>query len=172
MKKLLLVLAGLTLLASACGSKKSGITSDNVPKYTGYVNDFENIFTDAEEKNLDSLITAFEKETSVEIAVVTLDTVMVGPTDDDMYAITFEIANTWGVGKKEKDNGVLIAISKGRRRMRIQIGKGLEKAISDKQTKEFIDDHFIPHFKEDRYFTGTYEGLKQIINHLRPHYKQ
>ncbi|HYG16037.1 MAG TPA: TPM domain-containing protein [Bacteroidia bacterium] len=172
MKKLLLILAGLTLLASACSSKKSGTTLDNIPKYKGYVNDFENIFTDAEEKTLDSLITAFEKETSVEIAVVTLDTTMVGPTSDDMYAITFEIANTWGVGKKEKDSGVLIGISKSRRLLRIQNGLGTEKVMSDMQTKEIVDHYFIPNFKEGRYFTGTYEGLKQIMNHLRPYYKQ
>lgn len=172
MKKLFILLTGFTLVASACGSKKHAETPGDIPKYTGYVNDFENIYTEAEEKKLDSLITVFEKETSVEIAVVTLDTTMVGPTSDDMYAITFEIANQWGVGKKDKDNGVLIGISKGRRRMRIQNGLGTEKVMSDKKTGEIIDNYFIPHFKEDRYYTGTYEGLEQIMNHLRPYYKQ
>lgn len=159
------------MLASACGSKKTGTTPDGIPTPGGYVNDFENIFTAAEEHTLDSLIRAYDKETTVQIAIVTLDTTMVGPTDSDMFDVTLKIADSWGVGDKDKDNGVLIGISKGRRRMRIQNGLGTEKVMSDKKTGEIIDNYFIPHFKEDRYFTGTYEGLKQIMNHLRPYYK-
>jgi uncharacterized protein len=73
------------------------------------------------------------------------------------------ISNTWGVGVKGKDNGILIGISNGYRRMRIQNGYGIEKIISDEETKEIIDKYFIPYFKNGDYYSGTLTGLTRLI---------
>jgi uncharacterized protein len=133
----------------------------------GWVNDFEDIFTVGEEHSLDSIITNFEKETSIEIAIVTLDTNHVGEDITDMYEATFAIANNWGVGKKDKDNGVVIGISKGRMLMYIQNGKGIENILTDEATQQIIDKTFVPFFSKGDYYDGTVAGLKTIMAVLK-----
>lgn len=77
------------------------------------------------------------------------------------------IAQTWKIGKAEKDNGILIGISKGYRRIRIQNGNGIEKIITDEETKKIIENYFIPEFKKGEYYKGTLNGLREIINVLK-----
>ena len=115
---------------------------DSLPQPVGYVNDYENLYTDKQEKTLDSLIRDFEKRTTIQIAVVTFDTTMTTP--DSLDALTLRIAKAWGVGQKDKNNGVVISISEGYRQMRIQNGYGIEKVLTDAETKQIIDTAFIP----------------------------
>ena len=137
---------------------------DSLPKPLSWTNDYENLYTDKEEDMLDSIIFDFKNKTSVQIVIVTLDTIYT--SKDKFDDITLHIANTWGVGEKIKNNGILIGISKGHRKIRIQNGYGIEKIITDLQTKEIIDNYFIPNFKKNEYFVGTYSGLNELINLL------
>lgn len=145
------------------------IFRDSIPRPTGYVNDYEQIFTYAEEQRLDSLISDFEKRTTIQIAVVTLDITMT--TRDSLDALTLKIAKAWGVGQKGKDNGVVIGISRGLRQMRIQNAYGIEKILSDEETKVIIDTAFIPSYREAKYFEGTFAGLKALMKVLGERYK-
>ena len=138
---------------------------DSLPKPTSWITDFENLFTDEEQFQLDSTISKFEKETTIEIAIITIDTIFVAKADFENF--TLHIANQWGVGKKEKDNGILIGISKGYRIIRIENGYGNEKFLSDDETKQIIENYFIPDFKNADYFKGTMNGLKEIMNRLK-----
>lgn len=138
---------------------------DSIPKAVGYVNDFENIFSKKQEKYLDSMIKAFEKKTTIQIAVVTIDTLMVSRNDFENYVL--KIGNTWGVGQKNKNNGVTIGISKGYRFMRIEVGFGIEAMLTDIETKKIIDSDFIPSFKKGLYFEGVIKGLKAIMKKLQ-----
>lgn len=137
---------------------------DSIPKPHGYVNDYENIYTDREEAILDSLIRAFESKTTIQIAVITFDTTMT--TRDSLDAMTLQIGNAWGVGQKDKNNGVTIGISRGYRRITIRNGYGIEKILSNEETKLIIDTAFIPEFREGRFFDGTYIGLIQLMSIL------
>jgi uncharacterized protein len=110
------------------------------------------------------LISAYEKATTVEIGVATVSSAMVKEVDFEYY--TLVMMRTWGIGKKEKNNGILIAISPDLRKMRIQNGYGMEKFISDAETNEIIENAFIPKFKEGKYFEGTKEGIIAIMNKL------
>jgi len=130
----------------------------------GYVTDFEYLFNESQIKELDSLIHDFEKRTTLQIAVVTLNQSYCDKEDFEAY--TLQLANTWGVGQKEKDNGILVAISKQFRQMRIHNGKGIENVLSDEETKQIIDKSFIPKFKQDHFFEGTLNGLKALIQTL------
>jgi uncharacterized membrane protein YgcG len=133
---------------------------ENLPKPTGWVNDFENIFTVAQEQTLNSLITEYEKETTIEISVITIP---VSATEmERIDELTLFIANKWGIGKKEKNNGILIGISKGYRKIRINNGLGIEKRITDHQTKEIIERIMIPSFKADDYYKGLFDGIQAI----------
>jgi len=152
------VFAAATLF-SCKGQKK-----DNFPRPVGYVNDFEKIFSASEVKFLDSIISDFDRRTTNQLSVITIDSSMVRKTDFDNYIV--KIHNAWGVGQKGKNNGILIGLSKGYRHMRISNGYGIEKIISDAETKTIIDSVFIPFFKKDLYFEGTLQGLKTIMSRL------
>lgn len=138
-----------------------------IPEPIGWVSDYENIFTAKEEQELTILLEKYGDEVGYEIAIVSLDTSMVGVLDDDMFTTTLELANFWSIGKAEMGNGMLIGISRGRGKIFIQNGEGTEKVLSDLQTKKFIDSIFIPQYIKGEYFKGTLLGTKAIMNFLR-----
>lgn len=142
---------------------------DSLPKPTGYVNDYEDIYSKSEEVELENLIIDFEKRTTVEIALVTFDTTMTSA--DSLEAITLRIGNVWGVGKKENNNGIVIGICKGYRKMRIQNGYGIEKILSDEETKKIVDEAFIPEFARGEFYKGTLSGLNLLMTTVQKNMK-
>lgn len=84
----------------------------------------------------------------------------------DFQDYVFKISKKWGVGQKEKNNGVTIGISKGYRFMRIGTGYDIEAILTDNETKKIIDSDFIPSFKKGLYFDGAIKGLKGIMKKL------
>jgi len=140
------------------------LSADTVPKPIGYVNDFEKLFTEAERRLMDSTIGMFERRTTMQIAVVTIDSSMTGKEDFDNF--TLRILRVWGVGQAGKNNGIVIGISRAYRRIRIQNGYGIEKVLSNAETKVIIDTAFIPLFKKGQYFEGTLNGLQALIRRL------
>lgn len=137
---------------------------DSLPEPYGHINDYENLFTYAEETTLDSLVTDFEKKTTIQIAVVTIDTTMTARADFD--AFTLRLAQSWEIGQKEKNNGVLIGISKGYRKIRVNNGHGIEKMLTSEETKQVVDNVFIPSFRMGEYFAGTKKGLQALMSIL------
>jgi uncharacterized protein len=142
---------------------------DSLPEPHGYVNDFESLFSESEKQTLDSLLEDFENRTTIQIAVLTIDTSMTSMDSLDVY--TLKIAKSWGVGQKDKNNGVVVGISKAYRKITIKNGYGIEKILSDEETKEIIDTSFIPSFRDADYFKGTLTGLKTLMKILEERYK-
>ena len=142
-----------------------GQKKDSLPRPVGYVNDFEKIFSVTQVKYLDSLMGDFDHKTTNQFAVITVDTSMVSKEDFDGYVL--KIAKAWGVGQKKKDNGIVIGFSRAYRKIRIENGYGIEKIISDADTKAILDSAILPYFKKGEYFEGTLEGLKTIMARLK-----
>jgi uncharacterized protein len=145
--------------------ERSDSLTMQLPPARGLINDFLQLFSDDEDKVLDSLVSAIERKTTVEICIATVDSMMVKDKDFEDY--TLVMLKMWGVGKKDKNNGILIVISPDLRRIRIQNGYGIENILSDAETKYIIDRSFIPKFKEAKYFEGTRDGIIAIINKLK-----
>lgn len=137
----------------------------SVPKRIDkWVNDTENIFSASEARVLDSMIKSFERFTSIEIAVVTFDSTYTTAENFDNFVLS--IHNDWGVGKKELNNGIVIGVSRALRKVRINNGYGIEKKISDEETKEIIDQVILPEFKKSNYFEGVKKGIQTLISKL------
>ena len=134
------------------------------PGARGYINDFTHLFNAEQILTLDSMISLHEKETTNQIAVITIDSTMLGKCSVDEY--TLAIANEWGVGAKGKNNGVVIGIAPGMRKISIQNGYGIEKLLSNEKTQVLLDSFFIPEFKQGNYYGGTRNGLAAIIKQL------
>lgn len=110
----------------------------NFPSHNGYVNDFVNVITQNDKSTMDSIIHNYEKQTSIEIAVVTIDNLQ-GKYIEEYATLLF---NTWGIGKKGVNDGILILLSLDEhdRRLRIEVGYGLEEFLTDLQCSDIIDN--------------------------------
>lgn len=138
---------------------------DNLPDPMSWTNDYEGLFTQDQKMTLNDSMSNFHKETSIQICIVTLDTIYT--TKEKFNDLALHIANVWGVGHGDKNNGVLICISSGYRMMRICNGKGIEKVLSTDETKKIINDYCVPSFRKADYFKGTLDGLTALIKILR-----
>ncbi len=134
-------------------------------KPLGWISDYEHIFSDSQISELDSIISDFEKETANEIAIVTIESSWT--TKEIFDSLTLAIANNWGIGKKDKNNGILIGISTGLRKIRINNGYGIEAKLTDAETKKIIDDIILPEFKKGNYFEGTKNGILALMQKVR-----
>ncbi|MCL4378287.1 MAG: TPM domain-containing protein [Actinobacteria bacterium] len=163
---ILFIILSLLLSISSCISKKE-VSSDeagniNYPAYSGFVNDYTNTLSDEWKIKTENLTQEVERKTSCEIAVAIIGSLN-GSSIEEYAAGLF---NSWGVGKKGKDNGVLLLVSMKDRKLRIEVGYGLEGIITDLEAKEIIDNVIVPRFKENNYNSGIYNGVVAIANKI------
>lgn len=137
---------------------------DTLPAAVGWVNDFEGIFKPVEGDSLESLIAHFEKKTSIEIAILSVDTNMVA--QGRFSDFTDRVLKVWGIGKKLKRNGIVICISRGYQEMEIVTGAGIESYMSEPEKFEIIKKVFIPLYKKNKYYEGTLAGLEAILQKI------
>jgi len=128
----------------------------------GWVNDYASILNQDEIQKLNSKISSFEKQTEIEIAVAIVSTL----NDKDIETFSNELFKKWGVGKKDRNNGLLVVIAPNERKWRIEIGYGLEPYLSDGESHEMGESNFKPNFKEKQYFKGIDGFLTTLISDL------
>lgn len=136
------------------------------PQPRGYVNDFANIISDQVEYKIDGLLSSLEKLTTVQVAVVTVPSI--APYDIELYAV--KLFETWGIGHKGKDNGVLLLVALKERKVRIEVGYGLEGALPDAICKQIIENYIIPYFKKGDFDHGILAGVSQIVKYVAREY--
>ena len=150
---------------NATGVKISYGPYFKIPEPVGLVNDFEKLFTEPETKTLDSLIMVIHNITSVQIAIITIDSNMINK--DQVEDFTKETFKSWGMQVNGQFNGILIGLSNASKKLRIENGTGVEQVLSDYEIKGIIDNTFIPYLKDDKYYEGTINGLVAIMNKLK-----
>ncbi len=155
---------------SAFAQQKPLNQTPKFPAASNYASDFENILTAEQENTLNNLISNIEKETFLEFAVVTLPPSYLGVMDINRYSL--ELAKRWGIGKKELNNGILIAISKEKRLIRIQVGTGIEKIYSNDQISRIIQETIVPSFKQGGFYEGLYASIIWMTEELKPNLKK
>ncbi|MGA2775787.1 MAG: TPM domain-containing protein [Candidatus Omnitrophota bacterium] len=134
--------------------------AQNVPQPVGWVNDFAKVIDKGNTDKLSSLIEEVEQKTTTEIAVVTINSI--APYDEKEYARL--LFDNWKLGKKGKDNGVLVLLSVKERRWRIETGYGVEGVLPDGLCGEIGRNYMVPYFKEGKYGEGLYQGICAIAN--------
>ena len=130
-----------------------------VPKRPpGTVGDFAGILDERAQQELSSIIFQAESKTSAEIAVVTVPS-LEGKSVEE-YA--HDVFNEWGIGKKGKDNGVLVLVAPNERKVRIEVGYGLEPILPDGLAGQIIREQFVPAFKGGDFPGGILGGVERI----------
>ncbi|MFD2584668.1 TPM domain-containing protein [Pedobacter vanadiisoli] len=131
------------------------------------VNDYANVLSADQKQALESKLVAFNDSSSTQIAIAILKSV--GDYDINEYAV--ELGRKWGVGQKGKNNGIMIVVAVGDRKISIQTGYGLEGALPDIYAKRIIDDDIKPNFRASNYYAGLDEATTSIIKYVRGEYK-
>ena len=153
MRTLTYILALTILSISACSSRIESKTKS-------WIFDNENILSHEEEDTLNQIIIKFEKETTNEVVIVTTDNI---GDHNKMVFYAVDFGNRLGVGKKNKDNGLVIVVSKQLRETFIATGKSTENILKDEICKNIVDNKMIPEFKNGQFYSGIKKGLEECI---------
>lgn len=127
-----------------------------------FVTDSAGIFTEAQVLDLNQKLVDFEKKTTNQLVVVTIE--RLGFETIESYANG--LFNQNGIGQDGKDNGLLVLFSKFDREVRIEVGYGLEPYITDAVASRIIRNTMIPNFKDERYYQGIDTAVDQLIDFL------
>ena len=164
MKKILLIIGLFLSLGAFAQLDKIVPPRPTPPKL---VNDFTNILTSAQVQALEAKLVAYDDSTSNQVAVVIIPTL----GDYSPEEVGLEIIRTWGVGNKNTNNGIVILVAKNDRKVRIEVGYGLEGAIPDITAKSIIDNEITPNFKEGNFYRGLDEAADAIAMAAAGEYK-
>jgi uncharacterized protein len=134
------------------------------PQPAGYVNDFAHVISSDQALQIESLLSGLEQKTGAQVAVVTVDSVEGG----DIDGAAVDLFKAWGIGKKGKDNGVLILAAIKDRKGRIEVGYGLEAVITDGQAGNILRQDIFPYFKQQDYGQGLLEGARHVAKLIAP----
>ena len=138
-----------------------------VPKNTGYVNDLAGLISSATELKIENFLRGFEASDSTQLVVLTVDSLQ----GEALEEYSLKVAENWGIGQKGKDNGALLLIAKQERKIRIEVGYGLEGKLTDLLAGRIIDNDITPHFKAGDYEGGVVAGITGMAEAVRGEYQ-
>jgi len=160
MKKLIVALFLLT-------TSMIGFAQDFPAKPNKLVNDYTGTLSSAQLQQLEQKLVAFDDSSSTQIAIAVLKSV----GDYDINEYTLELGRKWGVGSSGKNNGIMIVVALGDRKISIQTGYGLEGVLPDIYAKRIIENEIKPNFKAGNYYQGLDAGTDAIIKYTKGEYK-
>ncbi len=129
---------------------------------TGRVTDAADVLTPAQELSLSAKLEDLERTTHHQMVVVTVPTLR----GADIATFTRDLANRWRIGRKGHDDGVVLLVAPSEKRVRIAVGYGLEKTLTDAACKQIIDEQMLPSFREGDLPRGIAAGVDALIARL------
>jgi uncharacterized protein len=153
----------LVLILVLLGLPVTAVYARDYPSPQGYVNDFAGVLAGETVSNVERLLSALEDVTSAEVVVVTLDS-LAGASLEEYAAGLFQ---AWGIGKKEKDNGVLFILAPQDKEVRIEVGYGLEPIITDGRAGRILDNEVLPYLRDGKYDEAVEAGILAIEGYIR-----
>ncbi|GAB4094393.1 TPM domain-containing protein [Flaviaesturariibacter terrae] len=162
---LCLVFAGLAVF----GQSVENFVRDKYPRPTPphLVNDFAHVLTPEQVAALEAKLLDYADSTTSQIAIITVPTLEDLPPEE----VALEFLRQWGVGIKDKNNGVVMLAAINDRKIRIEVGYGLEGSIPDITTKNIIESDIIPAFKAGNYYRGFDNATSSLFKAAAGEYK-
>lgn len=172
--ELMIIIAIITLVASVLISlirNPKILTSRNLvtielshsifPDPSGYVVDTINLLDSATRLQIETICSNLDPIAQVAVCIINTT----GSLSIEEYGI--KLAEKWESGYAGKDNGIILILAKTDRKVRIEIGRGLEPIINDAKAGTILDSDVIPYFKQDQYAQGLLSGVQAIEKILR-----
>ncbi len=164
-KVLALIVALLTLLPAVTASGARGIAdipNVQIADSTQLVSNPDGVLSPTAVTQLNSTLRALRSATTAEVVVVAVDEL----DTDDIDRFATDLFTSWGIGKNDNDNGLLILISRGQRRAVLRTGYGLEGVLPDAICGRIIRNTMAPHFSEGDYDTGTLAAVADVAQRI------
>src|SRR5690348_9382120 len=163
-RRLKIILTSVLAFVSFFASAQNIPARPNPPRL---VNDFAGVLSPAEAQQLEQQLVAYDDSTSNQIAIVTVKSLDDYPIEE--YAL--KILRDWGVGNKKTNNGVVLLAAIEDRKIRIEVGYGLEGAIPDITANHIIQNDIAPNFRSGDYYEGLSKAAASIIKAAAGEYK-
>lgn len=144
------------------------VLAKNFPAPTGFVTDCCQFLTSEERETIDTALSGFQQETSTQVAVAVVQSL----EGDSVENYANELFRTWGIGEKSKNNGVLLLFALDERKIRIEVGYGLEGVLPDALAGRIIDDEITPLMKQSRYAEAVTNGTNAIMLAVKGEYTE
>ncbi len=156
------VLCVFCFTLTAC-EETAVVTSNKIePTEKFFVNDYADVITEEDEYTIYQKGVHLNDSTTAQVVVVTVDTV----GDEVISDYALEVGRNWGVGDKEKDNGIVILLAAEDRDVYIAVGYGLEGAMPDSKTGRILDEYGMSYFEADEFSTGLLEVYNAVYNEV------
>jgi uncharacterized protein len=139
----------------------------DVPKLQGYVNDYAGMISPSAKSKIEEGLRAFEQSDSTQIVILTISSLEGGNIEE----FGIKVAETWKIGQQVKDNGILFIVSKQDRKIRIEVGRGLEGKLTDLMSGRIIDRVIKPRFSKGDFDGGFIAGVTSMIDATRGEFK-
>ena len=136
-------------------------------KPQSYVNDYAHLLSDNTRAQIENTLADFEKATSTQIVVAIFTSLEGGSLED----FSIHLAEKWKIGSKKNNNGAILLIFKEERKVRIEVGYGLEGALPDVTASQIIRNQITPAFREGNYDRGVSDAVQAILQATRGEYK-
>ncbi len=153
------VCAGIASLLALVLWAIAASAAPNFPELTGRVVDNANLIEPAAEAQLTGKLEALEKQTTDQLVVVTLPDLQ----GETIEQFGYQLGRHWAIGQKDKNNGALLIVAVNERKVRIEVGYGLEGKLTDALTKVIIDRAIVPKFKQGDFQGGIIAGADLLI---------
>jgi uncharacterized protein len=139
----------------------------DAPPLKGRVNDYARLLTPEAVAQLEQKLAGFERETSNQVAVLTIPSLQ----GDDIDPFSIRVAEQWKLGQKGKDNGILLVIAQAERKVRIEVGMGLQGVLPDITASKIIREVMRPHLKSGNFDQAVNVGVDAIMAATRGEFK-
>ena len=138
-------------------------TAQNFPELTGRVVDQANLLSPEQEAELTGRLEALERASSRQLVVATIASLEDYPIEDYGY----QLGRHWGIGQSEANNGVILIVAPNEKKVRIEVGYGLEPILTDALSHQIIQNQILPRFREGDFPGGITAGADAIIQQLQ-----
>jgi uncharacterized protein len=135
----------------------------DVPPLRGRVNDYARIMSGDQVRSLESQLAQFEQETGHQVAVLTIPSL----EGEDLEGFSIRVAENWKIGKKGFDNGVILLVAVKDRKLRLEVGYGLEGILPDVIASRIINDYIVPRFRSQDYAGGIIAGIDAVLKVIK-----
>ncbi len=158
MKRLLVL---LWLLAA------SSVHALEVPTLSGRVNDYAHLLSAETVRSIESVLATLERTDSTQVAVLTVPTL----AGENLEEFSMKVAETWAIGRKDRDNGVILLVAQAERKVRIEVGRGLEGKLTDLMCGRIIRNAMAPRLKKGDMDGGIQAGVSAIVAVVKGEYQ-
>lgn len=145
----------------------SSVRALEVPRLQGYVNDYAGMMSDGVRAQLENTLRDFEQTDSTQIVILTIPSL----EDETLEEFSMKVAESWKIGQQGRDNGIILLVARQERRVRIEVGRGLEGRMTDLMAGRIIDLVIAPHFRRGDFDGGFVAGVNALIDGVRGEYR-